>query len=123
MSSNRLTDDTCTYKKALRQSVGPLEYMLEPVKYVHERRCRMQLGIVGGNTVSTPAATLLVDTESELRNQTRAASLCPTNHYIPGRDFVKNDMDHLRECQLVNYRGVPGPAWVPPTRGAGGHPR
>jgi hypothetical protein len=32
---NRLQDDSCYYGKALRQSVNPLEYTLDPIKYEH----------------------------------------------------------------------------------------
>ena len=33
MSSNRLIYDTCAYKHNLQQSVGPLEYVLNPIKF------------------------------------------------------------------------------------------
>lgn len=114
MASSRLKDDTCAYKRALKQSVDPLAYQLEPSKYIHGRRCRMTLGVLGGNTVSTLNGEALVDTESELFNITRPASLCPLKHYVPGRDYPKNDKTHLQECQIINYKGVPGALWTPP---------
>ena len=52
MSSNRLIYDTCAYKKELDQSVGPLSYVLNPIKYENCNKCRMELGIVGGSQVS-----------------------------------------------------------------------
>ena len=33
MSYNRLRYDQCAYKSELDQSVGPLEYILNPMKY------------------------------------------------------------------------------------------
>jgi hypothetical protein len=114
MSWNRLADDSCTYGKALRQSIDPLEYMLDPAKYEHKRTCRMRVGTVGGTTVSHVQGAELVDTESELRNQTRAASRCPANKYIPGRDYVVKGMRHLPDCQMVHYKPVPAPVWYPP---------
>ena len=33
MSSNRLIYDTCAYKHELSQSVGPLQYTLNPIKF------------------------------------------------------------------------------------------
>ena len=52
MSSNRLIYDTCAYKKTLDQSVGPLSYVLNPIKYENCNKCRMELGLVGGTAVS-----------------------------------------------------------------------
>ena len=115
MASSRLKDDTCAYQKALKQSVDPLAYQLDPTKYVHGRRCMMTLGTLGGNTVSTLSGELLVDTESELLNITRPASDCPRKKYVPARDgFGGMKKSHLGACQLVNYKAVPGAVWVPP---------
>jgi hypothetical protein len=118
MSHNRLSDDSCTYGKALRQSIDPLAYTLDPIRYEHCSTCRMRLGTVGGSTVSHVSGAMLVDTESELRNQTRAASRCPENKYVPGRDYVVSGMRHLPECQMVHYKPVPAARWAPP-RGCG----
>lgn len=113
MSLNRLQDDSCYYGKALRQSVNPLEYTLDPIKYEHCKTCRMKLGIVGGTAASHMTGASLVDTESELRNQTRAYSLCPANKYVPGRDLPVSGMKHLPECQMIHYKPVSAPVWAP----------
>ena len=76
MSSNRLIYDTCAYKKTLDESVGPLSYLLNPIKYENCNKCRMELGIVGGSNVSHIRGNL-VDLENDLRGQTRGASLLP----------------------------------------------
>lgn len=114
MSSNRLSDDLCTYRRALGQSVDPLEYSLDPIKFHHQKTCRMKLGIVGGTAVSHIVGADLVDTESELRLQTRAATRCPTLMYDPHRDAPSARMRHLPTCQMIHYKGVPGATWSPP---------
>ena len=131
MSSNRLKFDTCAYKKSLDQSVGPLSYVLNPMKYENCNKCRMELGIVGGNNVSQIQGNL-VDLENDLRGQTRAASLCPDKHYqpnccdeigdscqpnsitIPGNACGQNrtidtKLLHLPPCQMIRYKPVPLP--------------
>ena len=116
MSSNRLMYDTCAYKKRLDESVGPLNYTLYPGKYENCSKCRLELGTVGGNNVSLFSGNL-VDLESDLRGQTRGASLCPSKHYQPGcdscegntngipcdLDSCKPQLQHLPSCQMVRY--------------------
>ena len=52
MSSNRLMYDTCEYKTRLNESVQPLNYMLDPMRYETCNKWRMELGIIGGSSVS-----------------------------------------------------------------------
>ena len=66
MSSNRLIYDTCAYKHELTQSVGPLEYVLNPMKYENCNKCRMELGLVGGTAVSHVKGNLVDLIEDEL---------------------------------------------------------
>ena len=47
MSSNRLKYDDCSYKTDLSQSVGPLEYVLNPSKYENCQKCRHEFGLLG----------------------------------------------------------------------------
>jgi hypothetical protein len=131
MSSNRLKYDTCAYKKSLDQSVGPLSYVLNPIKYENCNKCRMELGIVGGTAVSQIRGNL-VDLENDLRGQTRSASLCPDNHYQPScKDgigekcqpqqinisgnsckkprTINTELLHLPPCQMIRYKPVPLP--------------
>lgn len=131
MSSNRLKFDTCAYKKTLDQSVSPLSYVLNPIKYENCNKCRMELGIVGGNNVSQIKGNL-VDLECDLRGQTRAASLCPDKHYQPNccdaigdecqpknikiagsaceqGKVINTELVHLPSCQMIRYKPVPLP--------------
>ena len=122
MSSNRLMYDTCAYKKALSESVAPINYMLYPGKYENCSKCRIELGVVGGNNVSLISGNL-VDLESDLRGQTRQASLCPSNKYQPKCNGCKNSNDgipcsgakcqekliHQPACQMHRYPKMPMP--------------
>lgn len=111
MSLNRTTYDTCAYKQYLGQSVSPLEYVLNPIKYNHCKQCRMELGIVGGTAVSHVNGNM-VDMENELRGQTRQLSECPDLKHQP-KVIHPKELMHLPPCQMINYGDVPAP---PPLR-------
>lgn len=131
MSSNRLIYDSCAYKHDLVQSVGPLEYMLNPIKFENTNKCRMELGLLGGSAVSHVKGNL-VDLETDLRGQTRRSTKCPTKLYQnpcpkgemnackPGTIHIQGDasqtertidttMMHLPACQMIRYKPVPLP--------------
>ena len=123
MSSNRLMYDSCAYKKRLNESIGPINYSMYTGKYENCSKCRIELGSVGGNGVSLFSGNL-VDLESDLRGQTRNASLCPSKHYHPpckscpgntsGIPCDKPEcgpkMIHQPGCQMVRYPStVPTP--------------
>jgi hypothetical protein len=117
MSFNRLIYDTCAYQKVLKQSTGVGAYQLYPGKYNNCNKCRMELGILGGNAVSLYKGNL-VDLESDLRGQTRAASLCPSHKYHPGckrpcysglpsgPNDCEKDLIHQPACQMIRYPPV-----------------
>ena len=122
MSSNRLMYDTCAYSKRLNESVGPLSYVLNPMKYENCQKCRHELGIVGGTSVSHIKGNL-VDLENDLRGATRANTLCPDNKFKPNNGSItikgngcgKNDrtvdtsLVHLPSCQMIRYKPTPLP--------------
>lgn len=83
MSFNRLAYDACAYDKRLDESTSVLSWVLDPNKYYNCNDCRVEFGLVGGNNVSRFTGNL-VDLESDLRNQTRLASSCPSKKYLPG---------------------------------------
>jgi hypothetical protein len=82
MSMNRSTYDSCAYNQSLNQSVAPLSYIMDPIRYNHTNKCRMELGIVGGTAVSHVAGNL-VDLENDLRGQNRPLTQCPSYEYTP----------------------------------------
>ena len=120
MSMNRMRYDTCAYSQSIAQSVSPLEFILDPIKYEHCQKCRMELGVVGGTAVSHIKGNL-VDLENDLRGQNRPNTHCPSYKYIPtngplqGKEYIKPvqhpainiDMQHLRPCQMISYGPVP----------------
>ena len=82
MSSNRLIYDTATYKNKLLENTNSINYSLYTGKYNNSAKCRIEFGLVGGNGVSLYSGNL-VDLESDLRGQTRKASLAPSEKYHP----------------------------------------
>lgn len=110
---NRLRYDQCEYNFSLHQSVAPIGYILDPIKYRHSANCRPGLGVVGGTAVSHVDANL-VAVENDLRGQTRPATLCPSYKYQPrddgksvSKEYIKpvthpdipiQPTKHLRDC-------------------------
>lgn len=125
---NRLTYDSCAYQQNLNQSVAPLSYVLDPIKYNHCDKCRMEVGTVGGTAVSHVSGNL-VDLENDLRGQNRPNTHCPeykwvppAGHVVQGKEYIKPvchppvdlSMRHLPPCQMVHYGQVPP---TPPVQG------
>ena len=124
---NRLAYDACAYSKSLGESVAPLDYMLDPVKYEHCDKCRIELGLVGGTAVSHVTGNL-VDLENNLFGIDRPNTHCPTYKFLPpqgdyvqGNEYVKpvehpqvdTSLRHLRSCQMHDYPAVPQPPVAP----------
>ena len=123
MSSNRLRYDQCAYKTEMNQSVSPLEYVLNPMKYENCQKCRHEFGLVGGTNVSHIKGNL-VDLENDLRGATRPATHCPSRKYkptnkksinIPSTQCNKEkNIDltpvHLPPCQMLRYPSIPLPS-------------
>lgn len=125
MSWNRVKQDKCAYSRDLLQSVTPLSYHLDPIKYYRCDACRPELGIVGGNDVSIVSD--MVELENELYGINRPLTNCPEFKYTPVDSqsryikrcnpfkptqpltVVDTQLRHLKPCQFVNYQGVPLP--------------
>ena len=121
---NRLLYDQCAYSQAVTQSVSPLSYVLDPTKYEHNDKCRVELGVVGGTAVSHVTGNL-VDLENNLLGIDRPGLQCDAFMWRPqepgapiqGHEYVKpvchpkidTTMKHLQKCQLSSYQGVPMP--------------
>ena len=116
---NRLTYDSCAYQKALGESVAPLDYMLDPVKFEHCQQCRVDVGVVGGTAVSHINGNL-VDLENDLRGGNRPNTHCPSFKFTPGpvvqgKEYIKpvchpkvdTTMTHLQQCQFQQFPTVP----------------
>ena len=79
MSFNRLMYDECACKQKTSDSTTPMEYQLYKGKFENCNKCATE-GAVPRDTISYGE---LVSIESELRNQHRATSICPTNKHNP----------------------------------------
>tara|TARA_Y100000590_G_scaffold405115_1_gene493146 strand:+ start:222 stop:650 length:429 start_codon:yes stop_codon:yes gene_type:complete len=131
MSFNRLIYDNCAYEHQLHENVGTLAYVMDPSKFEHCSKCRMELGILGGANVSHIKGNL-VDLESDLRGTTRIQSKCPDLKYqnpCPKQDMnscqpkqivikaspsnsgrvINTNLQHLPSCQMINYNPIPLP--------------
>jgi hypothetical protein len=126
MSSNRLLYDTCEYKQRLQESVTSIDFLLDPIKYEHANKCRMEFGIIGGTNVSHVKGNL-VDLENDLRGQNRPATNCSEYKYTPpegnilrGKEYIKNvthpeidtTLEHLPSCQMIDYKAIPRPQFI-----------
>ena len=122
---NRLSYDACAYSQALTQSVSPLAYILDPIKYEHSEKCRIELGTVGGTAVSHVNGNL-VDLENNLFGIDRPGTHCSAYMFQPvapgeplrGNEYIKpvchpaidTTLRHLPSCQITSYPAIPMPA-------------
>ena len=134
MSFNRLIYDNCAYEHQLHENVGTLAYVLDPSKFEHGKKCRMELGLIGGSNVSNIKGNL-VDLESDLRGTTRIQSKCPELKYqnpcptknindcqpkqikimaspSNGARVIDTTLQHLPSCQMINYNPIPNPPTI-----------
>jgi hypothetical protein len=74
--STRLPYDPCAYSKSLTESTGPFAYQMFDGKYENCNRCVY-------DHFTRPFDGDIVDVDSELRNQTRPSSKCPSRKYNP----------------------------------------
>lgn len=72
--SSKLRDDLCAQNKYLSESVAPFEYTTYDGKFENCGRCVY-------DHYTRPFDADIIDVDSELRNQTRPASKCPSRKY------------------------------------------
>ena len=104
MSNNRLIYDDCAYHSKLRTQVGPLYYNLEGSKY--ENCGKYSCGVNSQNSVDRQFIGKRVGMESELRNQTRLNSRCPTDLYAPCQlgDYSSNEFKKNSVLKPLKYK-------------------
>lgn len=120
---NRLTYDICSYNKSLGESVAPLDYLLDISQFEHCDKCRVELGLIGGTSVSHIQGNM-VDLENDLRGQNRPNTRCPSFKFLPsdttvqGKEYIKPvchpklsiaNFDHMRSCQFHDFPPTPCP--------------
>ena len=121
MTSNRISYDDCSYKQYMHQSVAPVNYALDPIKYEHCNKCRIDKGVVGGVNVSHIKGNL-VDLENDLRGQTRPVTQCdkymyspPTGNTLHSQEYIKQVHHpvidttpvHMDTCKMFDYHQLP----------------
>jgi hypothetical protein len=106
MSFNKLNYDTCSYKQALSESVGPCEYQLG-MPFISCEDCfsndpQLILQRMGASVAKNVP---MIDVDSDLMNINRKLSNCSSNEFIP--KFDKNgDIDntiesvHFKDCDI-----------------------
>ena len=95
MSSTRLDYDTCAYAKTLEESTSPLEYLMFKGKYENCKSCPSG----DNNNLDFGVKT---DIESELRNQTRYTTKCPSKKYDPSKPMTLPSFTPARVCEGIH---------------------
>lgn len=118
MSFTRVLYDSCLYSKRLHENQNLLHYNLDANKFYNCDQKRVDFGLLGGNNISQSGENL-VDLESDLRNQTRLYSRCPTRKFRPTCDVnacgnangypcgdrrCQPKMFHMSEGNMIDYR-------------------
>ena len=84
MAFTRLSEDDCSYNKTLIERTGPFKYITNPVYHQASEQCHMGYpGFNSANVFNQGIRPETVDIESDLRDQIRPASDCPTKKYNP----------------------------------------
>ena len=106
MSFNKLNYDTCSYKQALSESVGPCEYQLG-MPFISYEDCfskdpQLILQRMGASVAKNVP---MVDVDSELLNINRKLSNCSSNEFIPKFDKngeIDNTIEsvHFKDCNI-----------------------
>lgn len=104
MSMTQKKFDKAYCQDQVIQSTKPFDLLMDPIVYEHPNACRIDLGIVSGNNVSTVGNTResnngeLIDVDSMLRGLDRY-----NQHNIPAQ--LKNELNpgkttDLKECSF-----------------------
>ena len=106
MSFNKLNYDTCSYKQALSESVGPCEYQLG-MPFISCEDCfskdpQLILQRMGASVAKNIP---MIDVDSELMNINRKLSNCSSNEFIPKFDKngeIDNTIEsvHFKDCDI-----------------------
>lgn len=77
MSSNKMIYDSCAYGLRLNDNRDVFHYYVYTPKYENCTKC------ITGSEKDRQRMAIRVDLESDLRDQTRLNSLCPSKKYLP----------------------------------------
>ena len=105
----------------VKQSMRSSELIMDNIKFEHEKKCRVEFGLVGGTNVSHVKSDL-VDLENDLMGLTRTSNKCPEFQFIPpegtilkSTDYIKCtenpvlnlEKTHLKTCNFFDYQEIP----------------
>ena len=76
MSFARAFYDSCAFDERVNENASQLDYTMDIVKFENCTPCRAELGLVGGNDVSSATASAIVDIESSLLGIDRPVTRC-----------------------------------------------
>jgi hypothetical protein len=112
MSSNRLIYDDCAYAKKVQESTTPLQYNLYTGQFENCYNCPSDSKSNGTKISNILPFGHRADVESELNNQTRFASLCPSKKYNPCKSFQGYQYTPPEVCKGI-YHITPNnlPKW------------
>jgi hypothetical protein len=96
MSFTRLDYDDCAYAKDLEESTDPLCYWTFLGKYEQCKKCPQ------GDFTNNLEFGVRADVESELRNQTRLYSKCPSKKYNPKKPYKSPKFTPARVCESIH---------------------
>ena len=125
MSSNII--NTIENDLDILQSTKSFNYNIDPNKFEHNNKCRVEFGLLGGTNVSHTKNNI-VDVENELLGITKTNSKCPDFKYLPSNNNILKpsphyklkilpelnlDKTHLKPCNFFNYQEVPKEPYLP----------
>jgi hypothetical protein len=91
VKNNRLAVNPYELGKELTQEHAPFYYSTDSNRYMPLANCYQYIPGVGNKHMQSQGINRNnVDTESELRNQTRIASYCPSKQYHPAKQSTGN---------------------------------
>ncbi len=110
-SFTRSQYDKCNVEKRDQESRGPFNWIMDPVYESKEACYQAQAPFIVSNVKGISRAN--IDIESDLRNQTRILSKCPSSRFNPTtQDYCKNckncdtglpcDCTHCRDKRYEN---------------------
>jgi|UniRef100_A0A6C0J7L0 hypothetical protein len=102
--ANNLIYDKCFLDAKVKEYNDSLNYALYDGKYYNSSKCRMELGLVGGNNVSLYSGNL-VDLESNLLGIQNTATKYATEQNMLNVNLVPQD-----SCQMIDYSQTVVPA-------------
>jgi len=106
MSANRKKYDKCCVKEQIDQSTKPFDLLMDPLAFEHSNACRIDIGVVGGNDVSTVGNSRhanngeLIDVDSMLKGLDKFQTDC--NKEQKRASLNIGDSVNLRECNFIS---------------------